>query len=390
MKMALKKYNTNKIYLLLFFWTACMQNLSLVSFGGFALKLYHVVALLYLPFLLKKKIRLLPKPIAGFYILLFFITVSNAFQWGINSFLFNYIFAIYALIIIINIGKEFTQNDWLDIIRVVAVVMSVLIWIKMAVNYHAVIDFIRDPYRGHPELDTFFGGGVNLEASYLAMMAPAFITDKNLKRRLMYIASCVLICVLYSSRSALLICLISIGVILINEKKKKLFLLLIPFGIIGMIYAYTKIDLSFFLDRFSSISTESGVLGRFRMWIYAWDLFWNRPIGYGIGNSIPALKAFTGVFYSESNFHNLYIQMFIDLGFLGGVYYCGLVLYFFIMENKRIVKKPLALMLALYFFACLLEFRGAEIIIYFYLGAYLQQISKGKEMRRASENVSYM
>lgn len=368
------KSNFRKRILTIFFLSACLQNIAIISFGTTAIKLYHLVGMLLFPLLLnKRKIKIPPKPVCLFAVMVILISLLNAGYIGINSFIINYLFAFYGLILVMNIGVDFSEEDWCDIVRIVAIIMSVLVWVNMAVNYNAVINFIRDPYRGHPELNTFFGGGVNLEASYLAMMAAAFINDTNLKRKIVYNISIILICILYSSRSALLLCLISVTLILINENKKKWLFLLFPVGVVGVGYTLTKIDLSFFLERFQSLSTESGVLGRFRMWTYAWQVFQNHIIGYGIGNSIPALIKYTGVYYSENNFHNVYIQMFIDLGLLGGVYYLGMVVAFFLKEYKRVLKKPIQLMMALYFIACLLEFRGAEIIIYFYFAAYFQQ-----------------
>ena len=383
MKIRVNKYKIDYLCLLIFFLSACMQNISLVSFGGVAIKLYHAIALFLAPLLFRRrKLLLPPKSLLFFFLFLFGCSLINIPEYGIDPFLFNYIFAIYSLVLVINMGIRFTQKEWINIIQKVAIVMSILIWIKMAINYGAIIQFFADPSGGHPVIDTFFGGGVNLEASYLAIMVPAFIGEEKKKRGYLYSISCLLICVLYSSRTGIILWALGFLTILLNEKNKKVLFSVCFLGGFAGVIALSKVDLTFFFSRFTSLSKESGVVGRLRMWEYAWALFKQRSIGYGIGNSISALIQYTGKAYSENNFHNLYIQMFIDLGLIGGLYYLILVVGFCVREWKKMIRKPLQAMLLLYFGACMLQFRGAEIVIYFILGAYLQQNFLLKERKK--------
>ena len=107
------------------------------------------------------------------------------------------------------------------------------------------------------------------------------------------------------------------------------------------------------------------------MWRYAGKLIWTNPLGVGIGNSIKALERLTGVDYSEGNFHNVYMQMFIDLGWLGGLAYLSIVIGFIIKQFKNLINNPLVAMLYVYVIESLIQFKGGDSIIFFVLGAFL-------------------
>lgn len=368
-----RKCNFAYISLFLIFWLSCMQNLVLIHVGDSDIKAYHVVSIALLPYLItKKKNYLIENKYLLFALILIITSLVNYVFCGFNSFFINYLFAFYYIFLITNLGERVSEDVWLDIIQNVALLMSVFVWVKLILNFDAVIYFFNHSYMGHPEINTFFGGGVNLEASYLAIFSASFVKSKS-KKRIVYIVSTLLICLLYSSRSAMLVTFVCAIDMFFDDKNKKRKYLLLPVILILIIIFLQRFDLSFFFDRFKSITTESGFVGRTRMWRYAFGLFINRPIGYGVGNSIPALIKYTGEMYHENNFHNIYIQMFIDLGLIGGIYYLFLVIDFFAKEKKKAFLEPIQLLATLYLFISFLEFRGAEVIIYFLFAVYFQQ-----------------
>ena len=152
----------------------------MISLGSVAIKYYHIFAILCFPLLLSRKGIFIPPRI----ILLFIGLVIVSSFWGVfigfgfNSFIINYLFAFYSLILVMIIGNDFTRLEWIEIVKKVFIFMMLLIWIKNLVQIRYIISFLKNPY-GHPLLTYIFGGGANLEATFMAMATPFFIRIKN-------------------------------------------------------------------------------------------------------------------------------------------------------------------------------------------------------------------
>ena len=354
--------------LLLFF--CCAQNLIIYSFGIMALKYCHVFSLIFLPMIFfKKKIRMPNKIILFFIIFVILHAVALSFDYSIAANLLNYIFGLYIVLIQVNIADDFSLDDWLNIIRKVAVIMLLWVIIKDYYERDAIISFINHPY-GHPSISTIFGGGANLEATWLALMGFAF------KKRgaLIYNAICTVISAVYASRAGLIINALWIIWFLIRGFKKEnilkyIFLVVILFSLLFIANKNGLFDYIF--ERFSMTGEDPGSVGRTNMWQYAGELIRTNPLGVGIGNSIKALERLTGVDYSEGNFHNVYMQMFIDLGWLGGLAYLSIVIGFVIKQFKNLFNNPLVAMLYVYAIVSLVQFKGGDSIIFYVLGAFL-------------------
>ena len=74
------------------------------------------------------------------------------------------------------------------------------------------------------------------------------------------------------------------------------------------------------------------------------------------------------------------MQMFSDIGVLGGMFYLSLVVYFIWKERKHIINTPVILMLSIYFFIGLFQFRGGETITFCLMGTYFA-MRKNKERK---------
>ena len=367
--MVISKKIRIKLLTILFFFV-CMQNLNIVEYGTFAIKYYHVFAILMLPLLLfKRKVVTVPLLIVGFYAIIIVISLYASNSFGINSFFFNYLFALYMVITVRNVGYDFDKEQWISLIKNTFTIVLLIVWIKNLLQIQIFIDFFKRPY-GHPLVTVFFGGGVNLEASYIALMCPIFYDDK---RMWIYTGSSFAISILYTSRVGILInALVALRLVFIKVDRKhwwKILSAIIVASIsIFIVYRYGYLD--YLIRRFTSIGNEAGSIGRLNMWQYISKAINTYPFGVGIGNSIIALERISGLFYIENNVHNLYLQMFVDLGLAGGMYYLYIIGKFAFMHVKNL-RDPIIYVLAMYIIACLIQFRGAEVVIYFLIAIYL-------------------
>lgn len=136
-------------------------------------------------------------------------------------------------------------------------------------------------------------------------------------------------------------------------------------------YMFTIGMFDYILSRFEDIGSDSGSLGRLAMWQFAGQAIVDNPFGVGIGNALNYLRYTTGIPFVESNMHNLFMQMFVELGWLGGLYYLNIVAAFFIKQWKQVGNNAFIGMLYAYIFMSLFQFRGGEPLIFFVLGVYL-------------------
>ena len=364
----------------IFLVLCCMQMLVCYSFGSFALKWYHVFSLVFLPFLIhKKKIEFPNKIIMFSFLYILTISVINIATYSINSLLLNYIFMLYIIIILINLASDFTVDDLKKVFQYAATALMIMVWIKNMGQIDAFVTYLT--YKtGHPWITTLFGGGVNLEASWLGILGFAF-DDK--KKGLIYNMICLLTSLLYGSRAALMINLIWIVWYLIKlvRDREKIQLFIFSMLLFAILAVAMKIGaLEYMISRFVNSSSEAGTQGRLAMWEFVGDAMLQTPFGCGIGNSIACIERVSGQAYWEDNLHNVYLQMFVDLGWFGGIAYFGLVAGFGFYELKNWLTNPFVAMLYAYIVASLVQFRGGDAIIAFAIGAYFVVNKRRKQL----------
>lgn len=369
MKITIKQSSmTRKITILLLL--CCIQNISIITFGNAGLKLGHLYALIFLPLFFRcSKIEFPNKKVWIFFIYIIFNAIINYYQFPINSLLLNYIFGIYIMFIITNFSKKITMQEWKNIFQTVAVIMIVMVWIKNIFEIHSIITFFKNPW-GHPNVSTIFGGGVNLEATWLAMFGFSFEKDK---KGWLYNLSSFGVSIVYASRAGCIVNIMWLLWILCNYfNKKQLMKLLAGIGITGVVLGifYHMGIMDYIIHRFANIGSEKGSMGRTEIWKYVKEVIKRYPLGCGIGNNMLAIERISGKEFLEENVHNLYFQMFIDLGWIGGIAYLGMIIMFIIKKFSNLLKNPFVAMLYVYIILALLQFRGGEPLIFFILSVY--------------------
>lgn len=374
---------SDKFLMFVLILSGCFQNIEVLNISdGFGLKLYHVNSILLSYRLITKnkgKIKLPPMMISVFFVCIMIVSAISYTRYGFNSLCINYIFVYYLIILIINIGKDIKSDEWINILKKVALIMIVCIYFNILMNFSQVTFFLS----GNSErinLRTFFGGGINLEATWIALLGIFFIKDE---KAYIYLFFSMIISMLYSSRSGLIVNILFFTIILVHESNnnyirfKKTLLLFIVGVLINFVNLKTGM-FSYVLNRFSKLGNENGSLGRLKMWEYIFPSFINNPFGYGLGNAVKSLTRLSGEIFSESNVHNMFFQMFLDTGMIGGIMYLYLNIRFIFKEKRNIIKNPIIAFIVLYILLSIIEFRGADFLIYVLISIYILTKNEGR------------
>lgn len=376
----IKQYNTTRISNvdeILFFSLVlftCFQNISIYDFGNFSFKANHLISLLFIFLLIRQKKIILPsKNINIFFFIIIIISFFQYNIYGFHNLIFNYIFGYYLLILILTIGNNIEYIRWIDIIKKVSIIIMISTIIKIIINRQVIFSFFIHP-NGHPGINSFFGGGVNLEASWIALLGVSFYKDKKVY---IYFILSLIISILYASRVGIIACFL-LGIFIIIHSTRKLSIK----SIIGIILSFVCIvavlltlylsNISdYIINRFIIIGSDPGSIGRLRMWVYVKDAFLSNPFGYGIGNATKALNIVSDYIIKDGNVHNLFMQMLLDTGFIGFIYYCYMVFNFIKNNKDKIFKEPVVSFIFFYILLSLFQFRGGDSLLFLFVGLYL-------------------
>ena len=373
------KIKSNDMIKFLFFillLITCFQNISIITFvDRFSFKMSHLCSMIFLPLLIKKnKIKLPPILLTIFLVYVIGLSFFMIPKYGFNSLLLNYIFSLYYLIIITSPGDKISLNEWKSIIKKVAWIVVIATLIKLALNINILIQFFSNPY-GHPMIDTFFGGGVNLEATWIGLLGFFFSNDR---KGYLYSIFSLVVSILYASRVGIIVSSILLIYLIFQRNENKLnkkniikiFYMLI-FVIFGIFIIYKLGYLDYMLSRFLNAGKDTGSTMRLTMWGYALKAFFNNPIGYGLGNCINALENVAYVIFTDKNMHNLFLQMLVDTGIIGFLLYLFVIFFFVKNEYKNFFKNSFVAFIFTYLLLSFIQFRGGDAIFYFMVAIYI-------------------
>lgn len=380
------KINVFSIFLFLFFLLLNLQTLSIKGWIDLdedsSIKIYHLFSLFFIACILFKKpdkVPVLPAYLVHYYFGVIVISTLLYLFYPFSRILINYLFAFFVLYIGYYIASILDQEQILKILQQVALLIFTVVIVKLFFFIPEIKTFIKAP-SGHPDVFTIYGGGVNLEATWLGLSVALFINRKFLFYVLLTIS--LGLSILYASRTATVIILMIAGFKFISPATSKN-----ERAIIVCLGVATLIAILFFIDfgklanevyalrRFAYVGGESdkGMAGRFAMWRYYLPALYNSYLlGYGAGNSIYAIETISGKDFLEDNIHNLYMQMLLEFGVL------GLVLYMISVYNlarQALATKfdnPFAIIIIVYLIASLVQFRGNEAIMWLYIGFFLK------------------
>lgn len=364
-----------KILIILFVVFSLMPTLCTV--GDRTFKILYLIFAVFLIQILKKEKAIIPnRTLCMFLIFSLFVSMCSAIRWGVSRYFFNYIFGFLVLILISSLYQSYSRNEWLDILQIVWWIALVCVVINDIKQYDRFVYYFAVGLP-HPYIDTLITGGPNLEATWMVILSVCFFDNR--KRWIPYGIS-LGIALLYGSRTGLILaaCVFIIFFLgkMSNDTKKKILMrrsFLIAFvgiAFVGVMITNGQYILSV-IERFTNIGDEPGSLGRLAMWEYFVPVLQKYPLGVGLGNSIDALETISPLKYTENNMHCLYMQMFVDCGVIGGIFYLAIWGTFIKKEFKNITQNSLCSILFLYAIAALMEFGGGESMFFCVLGIFL-------------------
>ncbi|WP_404284497.1 O-antigen ligase family protein [Exiguobacterium aurantiacum] len=365
------------IFFLLFI-TMNLQNAYLFSIGSVSLKFYHVISLVFIPFIFKylKISKMYLATILLFYIFIFNSLLASIVYDNLNSLIINYLFSILAFFI--GIIAYIQLNDRvIEVMKTVSIAMFILVIGKMIIYKNEIVYFFNNPY-GHPVIPVFYGGGVNLEATWISLSTLFFWNSKYFYVALFFSS---IVSGVYSSRIGVIIIFVILVFRLLSKTTKRIekTIILSLFFIIPTVIYFVN---PFTLERMTKIGDDAGSQGRLAMWESAYPAILESPlVGHGAGNAVNNLNQVD----NAGNVHNYPLQVLLDFGLIALLLYLAIIVHVAIRTVKGRFEDPLGIYILTFFVASLVQFRGAEPIFWLIFGLYECKYYMGKREFKAKE-----
>lgn len=411
--------------LLLFFPGVQIISIS-TDTGSIPGSVCYFYSIIFLPFLVWKiKNLAIPKwYIIGMPIFAVFNSILHIGTYGIAKGVLHWLFGLYILIVIVNVGEDIIADEWKKMLGAIACVFLLSHLLLQVLNYKTIEWLVKGYFDG--TLNGIFGcdlpsltrGGRNLDCSWLALFG-LFVEGKKRKWYQVYTLTFSL---LGSSRSGIIASVMLIAFNLWRdrngEKRKEkngkvVVELLIFIGVIlatGIFQAninrsgkilpapkemicaitglqekgdeYQPFDWENMYDT-EDDSVKKVLSGRKAIWEKVPKMFADNPWGYGAGNAMVIMKSDYGFDSFEDVVHNVFMQWLLDEGIIGGIWYIGLLCAFLRKQWKNMKSKvftPYDVFFGGYFILGLVQFHGAEALMFFVLGIYLLELGQIKQL----------
>lgn len=388
--------------------------------GQIPASLCYFFSLVFVPYLLMKlqNLRLPPWYITSLFFFVFIVAVFNIPNYGLSKSILHWAFGLYLLVIILNVGSDFSKDEWMSILDVTAFTFMVAHFLFMIIyNGHISLNLIKGYYSGEITgshgslLLSITRGGRNLDATWLGLGA-FFVKGR---RKPIYITYAILFSFFGGSRVGIISIFLAILWTIIYDENLKLTkknikwyaiyvvcisLILVFTGTaqgvldrVGISIPSPKVLLSCFADPSSQqdvdigISTDEFLSGRGAIWPIVPKMIRNNCMGYGVGNAMRIMRTTYGFAGTEDVVHNVLMQWTVDEGILGGVWFLVLVFGFFWSQRKKLFSSPFAGYLLTYIVLSIVQFHGAEALMLYVVGVYILQ-SNLKLIRFNKENIT--
>jgi O-antigen ligase len=309
--------------------------------------------------------------------------------------------ALYAALLGTSLGHIANRRIVLRACRVAGVAFAIAVTIKNVTHVPAFIAYLARPF-GHPDVLSLAGGGLNIEASWLALSS-FFMIGTVLFVPVTLLAAAT--SALYASRAGVVIAVLAIFAAVAHawgtgrtnapsdrrptsrthiyvRRIAALLLVGTSAGAVTMIVRAARQygDATYVAQRFSAIGDDPGSLGRLTLWRGGLRVFEENPLGVGAGNAAPTLRRLLGVDVPEDNLHNIYLQHAVESGIPG----LAALLVFAAMIARRVVRlrfrDQLLLFVAAYLVAGMIQFAGVDAIFWLAYGLQSGLASQGADV----------
>ena len=274
----------------------------------------------------------------------------------------NYVFAFLVFFTSLGLARALPMDEQIKSLQVAGWLILFAIVAKTFLSWPQIREYLADPY-AHPELFWFYGGGVNLEATFLTMNTAFYRRTKSFW---FYWTLSFILSVVYASRVGILLGAFLAFLQLASQRSWRALFLGITLAIAVGIVTYFSNPYSF--TRFAQVGGETGSIARLEMWSGARQALKNLPLlGYGPGSAIRAVEDISGQDFAEDNVHNYLLQVLLDFGLPGLL--AWLLICAYILKNAGLLKgNEYGTYTFLYLIASMVQFRGAEPLFWFILG----------------------
>lgn len=362
----------NKYYLYLVFYYLALNIQTVVLWEVFSINLkpFHILTFLFIPITFyakmntKKMVNIIW--VFVFFLIVFFnsIIAMTILSFPFNSLLINYMFVFLVYILGIGFYYHLGEIKVVHALKIATILIFVIVIIKTSVYWSNIMTYLRNPY-AHPEIVELYGGGPNLEATWLVANSAFFLRSRYWK---VFLGISLIVSAIYASRIGIVLAIVLIFIRLYHKRQLKQ-IILFPI-IISFVVAFTYFVNPYSLERFTEVGQEIGSISRLVIWKSSLDVFELAPVtGFGAGNAIREVEKRSRLEFKEDNVHNYYLQILLDFGLLGLAAWICIIFWIVkqIMFDKRINVELYAFVM-LYFIGGLVQFRGAEPLFWFVMG----------------------
>lgn len=324
------------------------------------------------------------------------MTLVDMREHGFGAMILKYVFQYLVLLVCLNLMRLVGPERSERCVMAGAWVVLAVVLMNAVAHLDAFIEYYSHPWDGHPDYITLISGGVNMEATWPAMLGVFFKNDRSGRA---YLGLSCLYAALVQSRAGLMLTALSvIYVVLVRSGGLTLRRVV---GVAAVVSVAVGVALlgprALAAQRNSAteettvvVSTEAagtevvtGTPGRLGIWAGAVDAFWRSPLtGFGAGQAMDAVRAVTHYPYSEDNVHNYPLQVLLDFGLIGFAFFAAGVVCFFVPNLRSRFRNPFAAFVVLYLIGGLIQFRGGELLVGFALAGVF---AFGPDMARERE-----
>jgi O-antigen ligase len=273
--------------------------------------------------------------------------------------------------------------------RIASVAFLVIVTVKNAQHLPAFIVYLANPL-GHPDVPALSGGGLNLEATWLALSSTFLIGTALF---VPFALTAAATSALYASRAGLVVvalagcaalahawsrwratrAALATGTAAPRRGRQGVLTLVMTiataFALGAAVLTVRQYgDPTYVAQRFATIGDEPGSMGRLTLWRGGIRVFAEYPLGVGVGNAVPVLRRVLGVDVPEDNLHNIYLQHAVETGLPGLL----ALLVFAVMVARRLVasrfRDHLLIFVAGYLIAGVIQFTGVDAIVWLIYG----------------------
>lgn len=397
--------------------------------GSVPASLCYFFSLVFVPYLVIRlpRLRLPHWSVLGLFVLVYALALIRWPQYGLSKSILHWAFGLYLIVTVLNAGADFTKDQWLKLLEAGACTFAILHVLHMLGSYDLVLKLLREYREGTISSDqmrvncsaitSLTRGGRNLDATWLAL-GGFFVRGK---KKAVYGTYAILFAFFGASRVGMIssLCLILWTLVYdrifrLTFKSLKWYILyglciltlLVSSGMMRVGVESMVPDSLMFWKQAESVETENlqpedpqvidGYLsGRGAMWERFPQMLRDNPFGYGVGNAVRVMRQSYGFTSYEDVMHNVFLQLTLDEGVLGGFWFLGLCAAFLYSQRKERFKSPYAAFLLTYLVLSLVQFHGGEALMQFTLAVFLAErngwffVPWSKKQNRESGEAKY-